>query len=307
MRVIYRDYDDTVSEFKGQFADDTHYDEIISEDADIYDASTKELVARLRKGKIGKDLIKSAIKSLESHKGKSTLRRTCGEGSEPIASNIVGYYVDGICFNAVKKRYDCPKNFRSNITAWTLDNREKFNNDIVPLISEIAEVYKTELEDKYEKHLLEANKSQFHIEGTPFSTITINRDFRTRYHTDKKNSPIGFGNFVVCESIPYVGGYLVFPNYHIAVDVREGDLLLMNQFLLHGNTPIVKSCEDVCRTSIVCYLHEDIVKDVVNNPTLSKYEEWLNRVATARKNRTIMRRTKGHEPTGSSLSSGLGL
>ena len=58
----------------------------------------------------------------------------------------------------------------------------------------------------------------------------------------------------------YSGGYLVFPEYRIAVNVRPGDLLIVdNARIIHGNTKIVKNEPDAHRVSIVSYFREGML------------------------------------------------
>ena len=54
----------------------------------------------------------------------------------------------------------------------------------------------------------------------------------------------------------YTGGYLIFPEIRVAVNVRPGDLLLVNNHeIIHGNTPIVCP-EGSERISLVVYLRD---------------------------------------------------
>ena len=77
------------------------------------------------------------------------------------------------------------------------------------------------------------------------------------------------------------GGYIGFPKYGIAVDVRQGDfLVVMDVHQYHCNTPIKidKMCNDESniknnrqktkkygRLSIVCYLRKNMLKCTKNN------------------------------------------
>lgn len=74
------------------------------------------------------------------------------------------------------------------------------------------------------------------IPGTPFTTATVNADFRTAAHTDTGNRRPGLEVLVVLEGRR--GGELIFPRYRLAVDARPGDLLLADMRELHGNAPL---------------------------------------------------------------------
>jgi hypothetical protein len=59
----------------------------------------------------------------------------------------------------------------------------------------------------------------------------------------------------------YEGCYLVAPEYRVAVNVRPGDLLLINNHeVMHGNTPIKMLDEEAERISLVCYFREKMLE-----------------------------------------------
>jgi len=277
---IFVNYNNEALQYKGQVANDSHYKRLITADTDVYDQNTGRCILKFRKGAIDKQTIKHAFEAVRSHSSSITdLRKTASSKGE-VMSNVIGYFIDGIALWAQKKRLGLSKPFRSNITAWNRKNPDKFEQMVYPLYTELNQVYKVLFPSVHEEHMKEANKTEFHIHDTPWSTTTINRDFQTRYHTDKNNCPIGIGNLVVYEESPYTGGYLVFPCYDIAVDVRMGDVLFMDQFQLHGNTPIVKTNPDMIgRVSFVSYLHNHIIKDVDKGSNMAFYLSYLDDVA----------------------------
>jgi hypothetical protein len=103
-------------------------------------------------------------------------------------------------------------------------------------------------------------------ENTPFTTITVNKNFRTAAHRDAGDLSAGFSNLtVVSKDKEWEGGYLVLPQYRIAINVRPGDLLLINNHEgIHGNTEIIppagKKIEDMERISLVCYFREKMTE-----------------------------------------------
>jgi hypothetical protein len=95
---------------------------------------------------------------------------------------------------------------------------------------------------------------------SPFTTLTVNRNFRTAMHRDKGNLN---GYAVLTASFvgkPYKRGYLHFPQYGIAVPLRKGDGLIANVNLLHGNEEIVYPDEESGRVSFVVYAREEFSK-----------------------------------------------
>lgn len=106
-------------------------------------------------------------------------------------------------------------------------------------------------------------------EDTTFTTITVNtttkdRNARMACHRDAGSLNPGFSNLTVVtkDGKDWKGGYLVAPEVRAAINVRPGDLLLIdNMRVIHGNTPIEApdSGEDnMMRMSLVYYFREDM-------------------------------------------------
>ena len=102
----------------------------------------------------------------------------------------------------------------------------------------------------------------FLVPQTVFTTITVNKTFRTAAHRDAGDFTNGLSNLLVLSNNGnYTGGYLVLPEVRIAVSVRPGDLLLVNNHeYIHGNTPIELQDEMAERISLVCYLREKMLE-----------------------------------------------
>ena len=102
----------------------------------------------------------------------------------------------------------------------------------------------------------------FLVPQTVFTTITVNKTFRTAAHRDAGDFTNGLSNLLVLSNNGnYTGGYLVLPEVRIAVNVRPGDLLLVNNHeYIHGNTPIELQDEMAERISLVCYLREKMLE-----------------------------------------------
>jgi hypothetical protein len=101
------------------------------------------------------------------------------------------------------------------------------------------------------------------IPGTGLSTITINVNYESRYHLDTGDFDEGYSALTVVEIGSYDGGYFVMPGHRVAIDVREGDVLLCQSHVdMHGNAPIVKRSDDAKRISFVCYLKHALASAV---------------------------------------------
>ena len=191
-----------------------------------------------------------------------------------VASNPIGFYESSTNFCKLPCR----------LTHFTRTNYDKFNEGL-PFIQKIDNMFQKLIPDSYEKQITQANKKpHLKIPDTSFSTITINRNFRTALHRDAGDYKDGFGNLTVIERGKYHGGYTIFPQFGVAVDVRNGDFLAMDVHQWHSNTPIYETSEDKAfneklepafkdnpevgtvgiynkytRLTFVCYLREKII------------------------------------------------
>lgn len=147
-------------------------------------------------------------------------------------------------------------------TAYTAKNADKFALAF-PFLQQLAKGFKELMPWRYENQMKAINKidKRFVVPGTPFTTITVNKTFRTASHRDAGDFTEGLSNLLTLSNDGrYTGGYLIAPEYRVAVNVRPGDLLLINNHeVIHGNTPIV--CEEGSeRISLVCYLREKMLE-----------------------------------------------
>ena len=105
----------------------------------------------------------------------------------------------------------------------------------------------------------QAHETDFVIKDTAFSTVTINYNWRTALHKDAGDLKEGFGNLVVLEEGKYKGGCTGFPQFKVAIDVRNGDFLAMDVHEWHCNTEIKPITKDYTRLSLVAYLREKMI------------------------------------------------
>jgi hypothetical protein len=173
-------------------------------------------------------------------------------------------------------------------TAYTSKNPEKFAMAF-PFLQNLAKGFKDLLPWRYNNQMEAAKKLDpaFLVPGTPFTTVTVNKTFRTAAHYDAGDLTSGLSNLLTLSNDGnYSGGYLIAPEYRIAVNVRPGDLLLINNHeVMHGNTPIV--CQEGSeRISLVVYFREKMLElgtkeyeecrfDFVESRRLNKeHKEW---------------------------------
>ena len=192
-----------------------------------------------------------------------------------VASNPIGFYEESKNFCKLPCR----------LTHFTRTNFDKYNKGL-PFIQKIDQMFQKLIPDAYEKQSIQANKKpHLKIPETSFSTITINRNFRTALHRDAGDYKDGFGNLTVIERGKYHGGHTVFPQFGIGIDLRNNDFVAMDVHEWHSNTEIYETEEDkeynatiesdfndnpkvgtaglyqkYTRISFVCYLREKIAK-----------------------------------------------
>jgi hypothetical protein len=177
----------------------------------------------------------------------------------PIWSGIAGFY----------GRY--PRIPYGRATAYVEHNREKFEKSY-PFARKLEAEFKRLMPVRWARQNEFAKRldNKFLIgEDTTFTTITVNtttkeRNARMACHRDAGSLNPGFSNLTVVtkDGKDWKGGYLVAPEVRAAINVRPGDLLLIdNMRVIHGNTPIEapESGEDnMMRMSLVYYFREDM-------------------------------------------------
>ncbi len=151
--------------------------------------------------------------------------------------------------------------------AYNWKNPELFEKAF-PYFRKLDKFFKDLLPQRYgiQKQHSDALDKRFRVaEDTVFTTITINKNFRTAAHRDAGDLAEGYSNLgVVTNGKDYRGGYLVLPEFRVAINIRPGDVLLVaNHAAIHGNTEILPPTDDCCmdcveRMSIVCYFRENM-------------------------------------------------
>jgi len=144
-----------------------------------------------------------------------------------VASQALGYYENtkGI------KKLPC------RLTTFTRLHFDKFQQGL-PFIQALNDRYK---QLNYEKWKQQHNrckiKKEYQINNTAFSTITINRNFRTAVHKDSGDFG-GVAVLSVLERGKFNGGCFMMPKYGIGIDIRHGDVLVADVHQYHCNSEI---------------------------------------------------------------------
>jgi hypothetical protein len=181
--------------------------------------------------------------------------------ASPIWSGIAGFY----------GRY--PRIPYGRATSFVEHNRAKFEK-CYPFARKLDAEFKRLVPGRYEKQKVFSDRldDKFIIgEDTTFTTITVNttqsdRNARCACHRDAGSLNEGFSNLTVItkDGKDWNGGYLVTPEVRAAINIRPGDLLLIdNMRIIHGNTPIKEpdsGPDEMLRMSLIFYYREDMDK-----------------------------------------------
>jgi hypothetical protein len=171
-------------------------------------------------------------------------------------------YANGV-FSGIAGWFDrYPRIPYGRATSYTARHPDKFAKSF-PFLQQLAKGFKDLLPQRYAAQMEAASKIDkgFLVPETPFTTVTVNKTFRTAAHYDAGDLNEGLSNLLTLSNDgKYTGGYLIAPEYRVAINPRPGDLLLINNHeVMHGNTPIV--CEEGSeRISLVVYFREKMLE-----------------------------------------------
>ena len=135
------------------------------------------------------------------------------------------------------------------------------------IITEFAEklvrYYEKHFPLQYEKHkevVDEKVMKEWTMGNTPFTSGIVNKNNQLKYHFDAGNFKGVLSNMVVFKK-DVQGGYLVIPEYDIALEVADNTLTIFNgQNILHGVSTIEYPNEHAYRYSAVYYTLEQMWK-----------------------------------------------
>ena len=171
--------------------------------------------------------------------------------AQSVMSGIAGYF----------DRY--PRIPYGRETSYTEKNREKFAL-CYPYLHKLNSQFRELIPNRWKAQNEQANKldSRFRIDGTVFTTLTVNHNWRTACHRDAGDLTTGFSN--ICgvtgpEGKGWRGGQFILPEYRIAINLQPGDMLLVNNHEgIHGNDELIGDDND--RMTIVAYFREKMLE-----------------------------------------------
>lgn len=252
------------TDWSKQFVDDIHYDTLYDEDVTV----------KREDGSILMVLLKVAISTKENSLAWSALKkfnpktenRAVASGIDAVprkkldgtyssttrvpkgwevVSGVVGYFE-----RTIRMPY-------CHSCSWNQKEPDKFAK-LLPLVERVNILYKKHAPKKwaYQKAFVDRTPKEYMIGDSVFTTLTINKNFRTSCHKDAGDLPGGISCMSVIREGAYRGGILVLPNYRIGANLDTGDLIMFDPHEFHGNTQIIPLTPGAQRCSIVFYYRE---------------------------------------------------
>ncbi|KAG5483265.1 hypothetical protein LSCM1_04806 [Leishmania martiniquensis] len=224
--------------------------ELVTKASIFYDreGEGQRVVAVYIPGGVPKDTCRAAAAVLEPAATKKNLRAATNGGLPP-DTGIVGYYD----YLTNPTRHKCRE------TEFSRKNWGLFSQ-CEPLLKHLDKLY-SQLAPMHHHLQKVAIPSQYQLCGTVFSTITVNRNFRTAVHTDKGDFRSGLGVLSVING-EFEGCHLAIKRLKKAFQLKVGDVLLFDTSLEHGNTEVMSPELHWQRTSVVCYLRTGLMSSV---------------------------------------------
>ena len=256
--------DEQAEKLKGKYLNNNNYDLLITEDADGYDLNGN-LLFRFRKNAIpletlmlGVNSFKDSIEVTESrgYASGSSHKRIRKDGSvsnitvgNKVESGSVGFMDSGAMVKYCRK------------TAFAKNYFDKYKSGI-PFVKFVDDKYKELCPNHYakQKAIAQGTNQNYIIADTSFTTVTVNKNFRTAVHQDAGDYPDGFGNLIAYREGNWTGGYFCLPQYKVAIDLQNTDILFVDVHKWHGNTDFINTEQDWLRISFVIYYREYMYK-----------------------------------------------
>jgi len=272
------------NELIGTFMDNSFIKHLIEEDTEVY-KENGDLLCVLKKNAVPDEISEKARASFRKSVQPSDNRgNAAGDISklykigDKIGHHTIGA-IDGNRFQAVDKNGLLSKTTRAlpvqssvigymdryprmpycRTTAFTQKHFEEYKL-CVPYIKSINDVFSKYAPHRYkiQKAMADASSQDHIIKDTAFSTVTVNKNFRTAAHKDAGDLKQGFGNLGVISRGKYNGFITVIPKYGVGLNVGHGDVALFDVHEVHGNTEVEK-ISYFERISVVCYYREKMI------------------------------------------------
>jgi hypothetical protein len=251
-----------------QFMDDEHYDTLLDEDVAVYRPDGSPLLILLKRA-IDPQKASNAWSVLKKFNGK-TDNRGVASGIRPIQRKKVDGTLSSTSrvpkgwgvFSAVAGAYERTVRMPyAHPCSWNAQNPAAFER-MFPLLQQTSGLFAKYVPERYANQMEQVKRTHedWVVPGTAYTTITVNKNFRTAAHKDAGDLESGFSNMIVITQGSFAGANLVLPNWRIAVKLSNLDFIMFDAHEFHGNTALVKLSKDAVRCSLVCYYRENMYK-----------------------------------------------
>lgn len=256
-RLRSRIHPDDMASKVGKVLSDDDYNVLLTRACRVYKPNGQLLLVYLPKA-MPESLADTAYPILTTIRELSKNRGKAGGGeivrvrkqsySQPVRSSTVGF------IDPMKRMPYC------RLTGWTGSNVQRFLG-LYPYFQHVAHLFKEHVPDRFAVQQDRADRTlpDWVIEGTPFTTVTVNNTYPTGVHKDAGDLAEGFSCLTTLRRGAYTGGRLTFPEYRVAVDMQDRDVLLMDAHEWHGNTDIIAQDETAERISVVLYYRTNMI------------------------------------------------
>lgn len=294
---------DEVLSLQGEHPSRNHYDATIAESVDAFDADTGRLVFRFRTKALSMndlDLAREVFGDIDTRMRVSFDRKSAAGkidlerirllrpdvvAVDPSPKNpFVGHFILKSGRRAVVPLSNPVTSYRAGYnydrytmlgkpTGFTAAYPDEWRRSI-RFFDSIGDTFESIMPDE-SKHMREwclshAVLPPFTIGRTCLSTVAINVNYESCYHFDHGDLPSGYSTLTaLAVGGPYDGGQLVLPQYRVAIDIRDGDLLCSQSHVdLHGNMNVTPLAVGAKRVSFVTYLKK-MLKHAKNKPDVA--------------------------------------
>lgn len=278
VRLTFQHPPETWRSFLGVKLDETSYDRLIVDDADVF-TPEGALLCSFRRACLDRGAAAAAfpilceIREISVNRGIANGRAALARLNQPYIKQdgtkskymrslgSVGADANAFGSSAVIGYMDrYPRRPFCRETAFNANRRAEFAQ-VVPFLRSVDACYRAAAPERYalQRAVVDRTSRDFVIDSTSFTTITVNQNWQTAVHTDAGDLKAGLSAIVVLRAGEFQGAHLVFPHYRVAVKLDTCDLLLFDSHHMHGNTPLVGSPGAFKRVSLVCYYREAMI------------------------------------------------
>jgi len=165
-------------------------------------------------------------------------------------------------------------------------DQPKQHHVISSFAQQLVGYYKQYFPERYEFHtkvVEERVMQDWTIGGTPFTSGIVNKNNQLKYHFDSGNFKGVLSNMVVFKR-DVAGGYLVIPEFDLALEVADNTVTIFNgQDILHGVSTIEYDNDHAYRYSAVYYSLEQMWKCEPINDEIAR----IRKVKTEREKKRL--------------------